>query len=757
MGLSSDLVAQFVKITNDNKPNTKKETTVYGTTVEYKGSIYVKIDGSDLLTPVMATANTKPGERVTVMIKNHTATVTGNLSSPAARLGDLDKYEDIADVITEFEIVIANKVDTEELNAEVARIDELRSDTITVKEKLTAAEADIDNLQASSLTVTGKLTAAEADIDHLQSSKIDVTIADAKYATIANLDATNADINALEATYADFTVATADRFTAMDAKIDNLAVGEFDAVYANIDFSNIGTAAIQTFFSKSGIIEDVIVGDGTVTGRLVGVTISGDLIEGNTVVAEKLVIKGEDGLYYKLNTDGMNVETEQTEYNSLNGSVIKAKSITATKISVSDLVAFDATLAGLHMTDGTLYSGAKASVNNASVGFYLDKDGQVAIGDSLSYIKYYTDSDGKRKLLISADSIVFGSNKQSIESAIDSIDIGGRNYIITTKLKSYEVYNTTPVAENGIISTTYQESYAPSTPSYLTLKVDGYMPPNEVMTLSGYIKVNGEIPETNFFATRASTYATDLGINEYDPTTGYFRCTQLYSGTKDWIIHAHTTRTAGSTDVVTFEKLKLEKGNKATDWTAAPEEMATVVDVDEIKTTSEDAQARIAAAEALIEVLSESISMLVTDGSGASLMTQTENGWTFSTAELQSLVNRTAESLEALTHEVGSTNGTVSALQQAVNDLGELAEYVKIGTYNGEPCIELGEGDSDFKLRITNTQIMFMEGTNVPAYFTNQSMHIKKAVIEDELQQGGFVWKARSNGNLGLVWKGVTE
>ena len=86
-----------------------------------------------------------------------------------------------------------------------------------------------------------------------------------------------------------------------------------------------------------------------------------------------------------------------------------------------------------------------------------------------------------------------------------------------------------------------------------------------------------------------------------------------------------------------------------------------------------------------------------------------------------------------------------------------IAEYVKISTYEDEPCIELGEADSDFKMRITNTQIVFMEGSGVVAHITNQSLHIKKAVVEEELQQGGFVWKARANGNLGLIWKGVTS
>ena len=56
MGLSSDLISQFVKITKD-QTTVKKESTVYGTTVKYQDKIYVKLDGSDLLTPVETTAD----------------------------------------------------------------------------------------------------------------------------------------------------------------------------------------------------------------------------------------------------------------------------------------------------------------------------------------------------------------------------------------------------------------------------------------------------------------------------------------------------------------------------------------------------------------------------------------------------------------------------------------------------------------------------------------------------------------------------
>ena len=145
MNLSSDLVSQFVKVTNDNKKE-DKETIVYATVV-YNGKPYVRIDGSDLLTPISTTADVKDGERVTVMIKNHTATVTGNISSPAARTDDV---KEIGSKISEFEIIMAYKVTTEDLEAVNATIESLRAKVGNFT-NIEAVTAEINNSQVWSM------------------------------------------------------------------------------------------------------------------------------------------------------------------------------------------------------------------------------------------------------------------------------------------------------------------------------------------------------------------------------------------------------------------------------------------------------------------------------------------------------------------------------------------------------------------------------------------------------------------------------
>ena len=371
MSLDKKVIKDFVAAVN-KKEETKTPTILTGTVHREGGTVSVKIDGSESLTPVSTVINVEDGERVTVIIENHKAMITGNLSSPAARTKEVEGLKE----------VVANKVDTAQLKAIKAEVGEISGDVANFKE-----------------TTTEKLTAQDAKI-----KKIDGDVASFKETTTEKFKANEASIE--------------------DLKTGKLSAKDADLKYANIDFSNIGKTAMEYFYAQSGLIKDVTIGDATITGELVGVTISGDLIKGNTIVAEKLVIKGSDGLYYKLNTDGMTVEKEQTDYNSLNGQVIRAKSITATKIDVEDLVAFGATIGGFKIGQDSIYSGVKETVGNTTRGIYMDNDGQFVFGDASQYVKFYRVSEGKYKLAIAVEDLFIGSKNvaESIEDVKKTAD-----------------------------------------------------------------------------------------------------------------------------------------------------------------------------------------------------------------------------------------------------------------------------------------------------------------------------------------------
>ena len=425
----NNLATTFAKIIKEDATATK-DSTVYGTAVEFNGKMYVKLDGSERMTPIETTTSIKEGDRVTVLIKAHSATVTGNVTDPSTSKSDKkatdDKIKDLSSKVSEFGTIVADKVSTEQLQAAEGRITNLESDNVNVKNELKAHSASITDLDVKKASIDD-LKATNASIDNLKANMLTTDALDAKYATIKNLEATDATIHNLSVDYGDFKKATVDDLKARKAEIDDLSTKKLNATdaelkYANIDFSNIGVAAIEQFYATSGIIKDLVIGDQTVTGEIVGVTIKGDLIEGNTIVADKLVMKGDDGLFYKLNISAANgVDAEQTSYNSINGSIITAKSITATQISVKDLVAFDATIAGFHIKDTAIYSTGKESATSTVRGIYLGKDGQLGFGDGNNYIKFYVDTDGKYKLGISAESLTFATG-QSVKDAIDEVD-----------------------------------------------------------------------------------------------------------------------------------------------------------------------------------------------------------------------------------------------------------------------------------------------------------------------------------------------
>ena len=416
MSLDKKVIKDFVAAVN-KKEETKTPTILTGTVHREGGTVSVKIDGSESLTPVSTVINVEDGERVTVIIENHKAMITGNLSSPAARGNEVE----------DLKVIVGDKVSTAELDAITAKVGKIDGDVANFKEttteKLTAQDANIKKIDGDVAnfkeTTTEKLSANEANI-----KKIDGDVASFKETTTEKLKANSAAIGSLDSTFANFKDATAEKFKANEASIEDLKTGKLsakdaDLKYANIDFSNIGKTAMEYFYAQSGLVKDVKIGDATITGELVGVTISGDLLKGNTVVADKLIIKGSDGLYYKLNTDGMVTEKEQTDYNSLNGQVIRAKSITATKIDVEDLVAFGATIGGFKISQNSIYSGVKETVGNTTRGIYMDNDGQFVFGDANQYVKFYKISEGKYKLAIAVEDLFIGSSNvaDAIEDA----------------------------------------------------------------------------------------------------------------------------------------------------------------------------------------------------------------------------------------------------------------------------------------------------------------------------------------------------
>lgn len=367
-----------------------------------------------------------------------------------------------------------------------------------------------------------------------------------------------------------------------------------------------------------------------------------------------------------------------------------------------------------------------------------------------------------------ADEILLRAKKTEVTQAIGDIKVGGRNYVLNSagEVAIKNALQSFPLSEQGtamlkngyaaISFDVYTDEPGAGFDFYLRYIVDGAG--KAVGTT-----VSGEITDTY-------TRHTAI-IKTHDNELTQFA------------IRATTSCTASNkSQTATFyvKNIKVETGTKATDWTPAPEDVAEDIDTaqetaNSAQETADGAVTSIRTAESLIRQLSDAISMLVTDENGTTLLEQTSEGWSFNMKSIQDNVESASEQLGTLTKDLGSTKTAVDVLNAAVADLGELAAYVKIGEYKytdesgnqqTEPSIDLGGGGTGFKLKITNTRILFTDGSTelVSINSKDKSLDIGTARIKRELQiedesmqaSGIWVWKQRSNGNLGLTWKGVS-
>lgn len=486
MALSKDVMSQFAKAMVPKQES--KEATLNATYKKIDGKEYVQLDGSDILTPVTSSVVAETDDRVKVIIKNHAATVIGNITSPSARNKDLNTLKDTVDengnTIKRMDTVIQqqqtsiNQIDTKinqhdvlinqhdtvinqqgdqivsinntiisqgnsieaNHNAIIAQGNEIdiMNDTITSHGNSITSMNNTIQQHGNKIDQNSNTISQQGNTINQQGNKIteiDNTVKTQGNTIVAQGNTIDAHETKLTTHNSQITILNSG-FVIKDGKLTGLSKAVLDDLetntlktgYAKIDFSNIGVAAIEKLFTDSGIIKDLIVNEGHITGELVGVTIKGDLIEAGTVVADKLVVKGSDGLYYKLNTNGETIESEQTIENSLNGSIITAKSITASKIQVTDLVAFGATIGGFDISDNSIHSHLKNGVDSPDDGLFLGADGQLALGNDRNHIKYYKDENDKYILDVRLDKLYLGASQQTADQQFQGmVEISANN------------------------------------------------------------------------------------------------------------------------------------------------------------------------------------------------------------------------------------------------------------------------------------------------------------------------------------------
>ena len=183
MVLSEELVANFAKSTNDKK-TTSSEATVYGTVRIEGDKKYVQIDGSSIKTPVNTTSDISDGDRVIVLIKNHEATIIGNVSSPSAKNSSVNhQYDNLQqqidalspeNIIKLTETVNKNKDDIarlqESYNQANTALGEINGTVSTITDNISSIEQNIGTAETNIFNLQTDVTNLQTDVTNLQTN-----------------------------------------------------------------------------------------------------------------------------------------------------------------------------------------------------------------------------------------------------------------------------------------------------------------------------------------------------------------------------------------------------------------------------------------------------------------------------------------------------------------------------------------------------------------------------------------------------------
>lgn len=469
--------------------------------------------------------------------------------SPAAK-----QMERLVAQLLSAEQAIIKKASIEELNASIANLENVYAAKADV-EDLTTQVATIENAYIGKADVE-QLYAKKAEIDSLVATSASFTTIDSKVANINNLLAGNAGTGTL----------TTIKLTAENAEIATALIKDLTA-------ANFRSKTIET--------DDFIIKSSSGKLQIVGNTIQ--IKDTNNTVRVQI---GEDGKSdYGIYVCDASGKIMFTSYDGLHADGIKSG------IIKNDMVADDAHISGSKLDISSIIDG----INNDST--YLKSSRVIIDGTKQTINAKFTElttnigSIGTRTSALESDLSGFRTTvaeTYATKSAVDSIQIGGRN--ISTGTTSM------PIGTGGWLKGHWRKS-GTGTIENFDSEIQGLESgikltiTNEsaqvAITQDNVPLLSGEVYTISFWA-KASAACT-CRVLAYNSTLGG-DVVKDYAVTTDWIRIERTVanmppETSGySSPVIALRPaaigtelyicgIKLEKGNKATDWSPAPEDM----------------------------------------------------------------------------------------------------------------------------------------------------------------------------------------
>lgn len=312
------------------------------------------------------------------------------------------------------------------------------------------------------------------------------------------------------------------------------------------------------------------------------------------------------------------------------------------------------------------------------------------------------------------------STSYSVSSTLDSVEIGGRNLLLNSNFKNanrnWALENVTAsvihdeIYNNTLAITHTKGDYGINSERIYQIRPNMFVVAHTTYSLSFYAKADSNL-------TLVQATGGTNNPKEFNLTTNWTKFTRIFdSGTVTGSLTFYL-KTAGTYQLA---NVKLEKGNKATDWSPAPEDVQ-----EDIKDSIDDATSAITEEyRSAIDQTSKQIEMMI-----ESVRTETD-------ANTES-ITAVSNQLQITTEMAQFVKTTTEKLQSVVD--GKLsAEEVKEWARFDGASLELGASNSPFKAVLSNTELAFYQGDIKVARISNNELYILTAVILTSIKCGNF-------------------
>lgn len=353
------------------------------------------------------------------------------------------------------------------------------------------------------------------------------------------------------------------------------------------------------------------------------------------------------------------------------------------------------------------------------------------------------------KIEQNADAIKLQATKiTETSNKIDNLEIGGRNLIIGSSNASIEGWVrkgwsgilTTEDSDNGIYKLTSTNGWA-----QITYDFSDYV--GEDITFTFEISIDPASTNTSDINVQKSVTTSDgayspYGTLDYMANDGLWKrmTFTINSLSKDkprlgiYVRGKDSDASTGSV-IVYIKNVKAEKGNKATDWTPAPE------DVDEAINT--ERTERQSAIETKANEITSKVSETYVSNSAfehyqntvSTQFTQTKKDFTWS-------INQSVtDAKNEMSGQIDSVNGRLDGLKQTTDNVNSYMSF-------DNDALTLGKSDSAFKTKITNQEWSIQKNGAKVTYINDQTMYITDGQFTQSLKVGAFGFVPRANGSL---------